>query len=57
MLYRCGRTIGQLTVGEFTVTGVPLFLFAFVVSSWEMDGRPNADGFVLPRVITNELLH
>ena len=39
VLYRCGRTIGHLTVGEFTVTGVPLFLFAFLVSSWEMDGK------------------
>ena len=36
----CGRTIGHLTVGEFTVTGVvPLFLFAFLVSSWEMDWK------------------
>ena len=24
---------------RFTVTGVPLFLFAFLVSSWEMDGK------------------
>ena len=32
-LDRCGRTIGHLTVGEFTVTGVPFFLFAFLVSS------------------------
>ena len=32
-LYRCGRTIGHLTVREFTVTGDPLFLFAFLVSS------------------------
>ena len=39
VLYRCGRTIRQLTVGEFTVTGVPLFLFAFLVNSWEMDGK------------------
>ena len=39
VLYRCARTIGHLTVGEFTVTGVPLFLFAFLVSSWEMDGK------------------
>ena len=38
-LYRCGRTIGHLTVGEFTVTEVPLFLLAFLVSSWEMDGK------------------
>ena len=37
--YRCGRTIGHLTIGEFTVTGVPLFLFAFLVSSLEMDGK------------------
>ena len=35
-MYRCGRTIGHLTVGEFTVTVVPLFLFAFQVSSWEI---------------------
>ena len=39
VLYRCGRTIGHLTVGEFTVTGVPLFVFAFLVSSWGMDGN------------------
>ena len=32
-MYRCGRTIGHLTVGDFTVTGVPFFLFAFLVSS------------------------
>ena len=32
-LYRCGRTIGHLTVGDFAVMGVPLFLFAFLVSS------------------------
>ena len=38
-VYRCGRTIGHLTVGEFTVTGVLLFLFAFLVSSWEMYGK------------------
>ena len=37
--YRCARAVGNLTVGEFTVTGVPLFLFAFLVSSWEMDGK------------------
>ena len=39
VLYRCGRTIGHLTVGECTVTGVPLFLLAFLVSSCEMDGK------------------
>ena len=39
VLYRGGRTIGHLTVGEFTVTGVPLFLFAFLMSSWKMDGK------------------
>ena len=39
VLYRCVRTVGHLTGGEFTVTGVPLFLFAFLVSSWEMDGK------------------
>ena len=39
MLYRFGHTIGHLTVGEFTVTGVPLFLFAFLVRSSEMDGK------------------
>ena len=32
-VYRYGRTVGHLTVGEFTGTGVPLFLFAFLVSS------------------------
>ena len=32
-LYRCGRTIGHLTVGDFAVMGVPLFLFAFLVRS------------------------
>ena len=32
-MYRCGRTIGHLTVGQFTVTGVPLSLFEFLVSS------------------------
>ena len=32
-VHRDGRTIGLLTVGDFTVTGVPLFLFAFLVSS------------------------
>ena len=37
--YRCGRTIGHLTVGEFTVTGVLLLMFAFLVSSWEMNGK------------------
>ena len=39
VLYRCGRTIGHLMVGEFTVTGVSLFLFAFLVGSWEIDGK------------------
>ena len=39
ILYRCGRTIGHLTVGQFTLTGVPLFLFAFLVSSCKMDGK------------------
>ena len=38
-VYRCDHAIGHLTVGEFTVTGVPLFLFAFLLSSWEMDGK------------------
>ena len=33
MLYRCGRTLGHLTVGEFSLTRVALFLFAFLVSS------------------------
>ena len=33
MLYRCGRTVGHLTVGDFGATRVPLFLFAFLVSS------------------------
>ena len=32
-VYRCGRTIGHLTVREFTVPGGPLFLFALLVSS------------------------
>ena len=27
--------IGYLTVGDFAVTGIPLFLFAFLVSSWK----------------------
>ena len=31
-VYRCA-------VGEFTATGVPLFLFAFLVSSREIDGK------------------
>ena len=39
VLYRCGRTIGNLTVGDFPVTGVPLFLFGFLVSSLEIDGK------------------
>ena len=29
----------ELTVGDFDVTGVPLFLFAFLASSWEMDAK------------------
>ena len=33
ILYHCGRIIGHLTVGDFPMTGVPLFLFAFLVSS------------------------
>ena len=33
VVYRCDRTIGHLTVGDFTVTGVLLFLFALLVSS------------------------
>ena len=33
VLYRCGRTIGHVTGGDFAVMGVPLFLFAFLVSS------------------------
>ena len=37
--YHCARTIGHLTDGESTVTGVPLFLFPFQVSSCEMDGK------------------
>ena len=32
-LYRCGRTIGLLTVGDFAAMGVQLVLFAFIVSS------------------------
>ena len=56
-LYRCGRTIGHLTVGDFAVTGVPLLLFSFLLTSREMNGKPKADGLVLPRVITIELLH
>ena len=39
MLYRCGGTIGHLTVGDFAVTGVPLFLFAFVSSDLLKDER------------------
>ena len=39
VMNRCDRTIGHLTVGEFTVTRVPLFLFAFLVSSRDMDGK------------------
>ena len=33
VLYCFGRTIGHLTVGDFAVTGIPLFLFAFLVNS------------------------
>ena len=36
---RCGRTIGHLTVGYSTVTGVPLFLFAFHVSSLKINNK------------------
>ena len=43
-MYRCGRTIEHLTVGEFTVTGDPLFLSAFRLSSWEMDGGDGREG-------------
>ena len=32
-VYRCGRTIGHLSVGDFAVAGVPFFLYAFLVSS------------------------
>ena len=39
VLHRCGRTFGHFMVGEFTVTEVPLFLFAFLVNSCEMDGK------------------
>ena len=39
VLHRCGRTFGHFMVGEFTVTEVPLFLFAFLVSSCKMDGK------------------
>ena len=39
VLYRCDRTIGHLTVGYFAVMGVPLFLSAFLVSSWKMNGK------------------
>ena len=39
MLYRCGRTIGHLTLGDFAVMGVALFLSAFLVSSWKMNGK------------------
>ena len=38
-LYRCGRTIGHLTVGEYTVTVVPFFGLSFLVTSLEMDGK------------------
>ena len=38
-MYRCGSTIGHLTVEDFAVTGVPIFLFAFLVGSLEMDGK------------------
>ena len=33
VLYRCYRTIGHLTVGDFAVMYIPLFLLAFLVSS------------------------
>ena len=33
VLYSCGRTIGHLTVGDFAVRGVPLFVFMILVSS------------------------
>ena len=43
VLYRNGPTIGHLTVGEYYVMGVSLFLFAFIVSSlemgWKAEGR------------------
>ena len=39
VLYRCDRTIGHLMVGDFAVTGVPLFLSAFLVSSWKINGK------------------
>ena len=39
MLYRCGRTVGHLAFGDCIVTGVPLLLFAFLVSYWQMDGK------------------
>ena len=32
--------VPHLTLGESTVTGVPLFLFAFLVRSLDMDGSP-----------------
>ena len=32
VLYRCGRIIGHVTVRDFAVTGVPLFVFAFLVA-------------------------
>ena len=32
-VYRGRRTIRHLTAGQFNVTGVPLFLVAFLVSS------------------------
>ena len=38
-LYRCGCNIVHLTVGDFAVTRVPLFLFAFLVSSRDMYGQ------------------
>ena len=39
VLNRCGRTIEHLTVGDFAVTGVPLFLPASLMSPSEMDGK------------------
>ena len=55
VLCRCGRIIGHVTVRDYAVTGVPLFVFAFLVSSCAVEiwrGRPKADVYALPRVIT-----
>ena len=46
IILRYGRCAGNLTVGELTVTGVPLFLFAFLVSSRAMDGGSDDDTHV-----------